>query len=222
MSCHRLLPVVVLAFAASEYATADVRFGEHRSYGQFSIGAVFPDDLDLAYADPLVTASGSFEFNTGFAVSAAAGYYFADVVTLEVELGYRYLDGGTLSGTIDPAGLPPPVSGSLQASGDVHSLVGFVNAHFRPNIGDGVFPYIGGGIGGAWSEITLDSILGYPIEYHYSDIDFAAHGDAGIEFDVGSNVLLGVRYRYTWVDSGDFIVDDFTAHEALLTVRFPY
>lgn len=65
-------------------------------------------------------------------------------------------------------------------------------------------------------------VAGIPVNESTSGFVFFAHAHAGIEFEVGSHILVGARYRYTWVESADWIFDDASFHSASFTFRVPY
>lgn len=214
------LSIVAFLVCDSTAQAAGISFGKTNSYVQVSLGAAFPDDLELSASTPAITGVGSIELDTGFAASVAVGYYFADWLTFEAEAGYAGAEASTLSGTATLAG-PTVIAGSVSIEGDVQTLPIYLNAMVRPRVGE-FMPYVGGGVGGLWYDANVDSVAGIPVNESASEFVFSAHADAGIEFDVGSNILLGVRYRYTWVDSADWIFDDASFHSASVTFRMPY
>lgn len=221
----RALIAMVLCIAYVGAAAADeITFYRHtRSYAQLSLGAAFPDDLDFAVSHPLISASGSVGLDPGFAGALTVGYYFADWVAFEAEVGYFNASMTDVSGSGALTGPPlTPFAGSVPIDGDIHAFPAYVNIMLRPDVDPGFFPYVGAGVGGVWWETDLDSVLGFPVNLSEEDSAFSAHFDAGVEFDVGSNMLVGFRYRYTWVDSGDWLFDDFTSHAAFATIRMPY
>lgn len=217
-----LVSLGISAFLACGSAAhaAGISFGKTNSYAQVSLGAVFPDDLEFAASTPTITGAGSIELDTGFTASIAVGYHFTDWLAFEAEAGYAGVDASTLSGAATLPG-PTVIAGSVSIEGDIQTLPIYVNAVVRPRIGE-FMPYVGGGVGGLWYEASVDSVAGIPVNESTSDFVFSAHADAGIEFDVGSNILVGARYRYTWVDSADWIFDDASFHSASITFRMPY
>lgn len=214
------LSVFTFFVCGSAAHAAGVSFGKTNSYAQVSLGAALPDDLEFAASTPAITGAGSIELDTGFAASVAVGYYFADWLAFEAEAGYAGVDASTLSGAATLAG-PTVIAGSVSIEGDIQTLPIYLNAVVRPHVGE-IMPYVGGGVGGLWYEASVDSVAGIPVNESTSDFVFSAHADAGIEFEVGSNILMGVRYRYTWVDSADWIFDDASFHSASVTFRMPY
>lgn len=213
--------VAVLGLAGSSAADG-IGFGKVNSYAQFTLGAALPNDLEISASTPSIVGSGAIEFDTGFAASVAVGYYFANWLALEAEAGYAGAEASGVSGTATLTGPPLTIiSGTASVEGDIQTLPIYVNAMVRPQM-NGVFPYVGGGVGGLWYDANLDSVAGVPVRESHSDFVFAAHADAGVEFDVGSHILMGIRYRYTWVNSSEWIFDDETFHEASVTFRMPY
>lgn len=214
------LSIVSLLLTTAAASAAGIKFGKTNSYAQVSLGAVFPDDLEFSASTPTITGAGSIELDAGFTASVAVGYHFADWLAFEAEAGYAGVDASSLSGAATIPG-PTVIAGTASIEGDIQTLPIYVNAMVRPRVGE-FMPYVGGGVGGLWYEASVDSVAGIAVNESTSDFVFSAHADAGIEFDVGSNILVGVRYRYTWVDSADWIFDDASFHSASLTFRMPY
>ena len=194
-----------------------------KGYFGISAGAIIPQDLHntISGAD---TASFDISFKTGAAFTGFVGYHVVPQLALEAELGYASADTDTLSGTIDG------ISGSAPVSGHFNSVLGFVNALWKPLGYRGLSPYVGGGVGFASIDSTLDSIGGIAVGSSTKETDAAAQFIAGIDFPVTDRFSLGGRYRFVWVNSGSTTFDgidtlkqdDFTAHVIMATGTFRF
>ncbi|WP_342640850.1 outer membrane protein [Rhodoligotrophos ferricapiens] len=100
----------------------------------------------------------------------------------------------------------------------------FANGYIDLDYFGFVKPYVGGGVGVAFHHIgDVDMPI---LSGSGSSTDFAWNVQAGLAFDVTENIALDVGYRY--VDLGDaksggkdpFHVDNITAHEARVGIRF--
>jgi opacity protein-like surface antigen len=149
----------------------------------------------LIFDDLKGTSGGipvKIELDTGWTVSGAADF-----------------DSGTAGGITVPI------------NGDLSSLLTMVNANFHPNPGGGIDPYVGAGIGMAFSEIKVDSIGGVPINSKDSSDDLALQGTAGVNMALGGG-KLGAQYRYIWTDTGGSGSDDITGHALTLHYIFSF
>ena len=91
---------------------------------------------------------------------------------------------------------------------------------------DFVTPYIGGGVGVAFHDIS--DVKRPPLSSSGSNTQFAWNVQAGLVFDVTENIALDVGYRY--LDLGDaksggpdpFHVDNVVSHEARIGLRYSF
>lgn len=195
---------VISAVAAPAFAN-EVKDGD--TYFKLSGGAIIVDDLKGTSGGLPV----KIEFDTGWTISGAIGYHLNPNVALELELSYVTADFD--SGTV--AGITVPING------DLSSLLTLVNANFHANPGGNFDPYIGAGIGMAFSEIKIDSIGGIPVNSKDSGDDLALQGTAGVNMALGGG-KLGAQYRYLWTDTGGGGSDDLTAHALTLHYVLPF
>jgi outer membrane protein W len=198
------MTAVLSALAAPAFAE-EVTVGD--TYFKLSAGALIFDDLKGTSGGIPV----KIELDTGWTVSGAVGYNVNPNIALELELTYLTadFDSGTAGGITVPI------------NGDLSSLLTMVNANFHPNPGGGIDPYVGAGIGMAFSEIKVDSIGGVPINSKDSSDDLALQGTAGVNMALGGG-KLGAQYRYIWTDTGGSGSDDITGHALTLHYIFSF
>ena len=193
-------------------------------YVGVSVGAIIPQDVHTTVtgAD---SASLDLSFKTGAAFTGFVGFHVNPQLALEAELGYATADSDAISGVING------VSGSVTVGGHVNSVLGFGNVLWKPLGYRGLSPYLGGGIGFANIDSTVDSIAGTSVVgASNNETDFAAQLILGVDFPVGDRFAIGGRYRYVWVNSGTTVSDgidtikqdDFTAHVLMVTGTFRF
>lgn len=217
------------ALLAVEASAADMAGGNlGKVYAGLSAGWVSPEDVKFSGSATsggyTTSASGKFQFEDGYSVTGFAGYRFNDYIRGEAELGYTQFDYDkvSLNGTITGGGTTYTVSGSADLDGEVKSWVGMLNAVVTPLGKSKVTPLVGGGLGFAATDEKITRIGGTAANLSSDHTDLAAAAILGIEAGVASNIDIGVRYRYYWVDSGDNGIDDFTAHNLSATAAFKF
>ena len=212
-----------LLFAGEAHAQIATMYSGQGYFG-VSAGAIIPQDLHTTVtgAD---SASLDLSFKTGAAFTGFVGYHVNPQLAVEAELGYATADSDAISGTIN--GVP----GSVTVGGHINSVLGFGNVLWKPLGYRGLSPYLGGGIGFANIDSSVDSIAGTSVVGASSnETDFAAQLIAGIDFPVSDRISIGGRYRFVWVNSGATATDgidtvkqdDFTAHMIMVTGTFRF
>jgi OOP family OmpA-OmpF porin len=201
-----LASTMLCALSAPAFA-AEVTNGD--VYAKLSGGAIIPEDIDVNSGG----VTGSVKFDTGWTVSGTLGFWLNDNLTVEGELGYLSAD----IDSIDVLGV------SAATDGDFTSAFAFVNAdyHFSGK-NAGFDPYIGAGVGVARSEISIDSVLGVPVNQSDDSTDGALQASAGFDFDLGGGTKIGAQYRYLYVDTGGDDTDSFTGHNITAHVSFAF
>ena len=142
----------------------------------------------------------SADYDNGIGVYAALGYDWGNNIRTEFEYSYRNAD----IDQIDPdgpgfTGIP---SGSISGDTKIHS--GMLNVLYDfADVGAGITPYIGGGIGFAAvdHDITGSVNPGQPtsplsIAYGSSRVAPAYQGIAGVAVSLAEGLALDVSYRY--------------------------
>ena len=219
--CACAVATILLAHGArAQIATASVG----RGYFGVSAGAVVPQDVHNTISGS-VSASLDVSFKTGAAVSGFVGYHLLNQLAIEAEIGYAAADVDKVSGTTTG------MAGSTPVGGHVNSVVGFVNLLWKPLGFAGLSPYLGGGVGVARTESTLNSVGSTNLgTFESRDLDGAAQAILGLDYQVSDHFAIGGRYRYVWIQSGttasdgfdDFKQTDFTAHVVMLTGTFRF
>jgi len=175
------------------------------TYLRLSGGALVMDDIKMSGGG----LTGELSFDTGWVVSGAIGYNLSPQFAVEAELTYLTADFDTAS----VAGV-----GSAPVDGDLSSFLTMVNANFHPMAGGSFDPYIGAGIGMAFSEVSIDSVGGAPLNRSADSEDLALQANAGFDMNLGNGKKVGAQYRYIWTDTGTSGMDDITGHA--LTLNF--
>lgn len=187
---------------------------ESNNNGQFTsdfttgAGTTIPAGTVLASGTGLAWDT---EFDLGFAVSGAAGWYFGNGLRTELELAYRnnqvdthtnFQVGGAGLGTED-AGILITGSGNLDVSvadliavgeGEVESFAIMANAIYDFDLGTSVTPYLGGGLG--VSFVTVDyrpSGIGIADD---TQAVFAYQVLAGLNFEITKQWEIFTGYRF--------------------------
>ncbi len=140
----------------------------------------------------LDTLSFNPNSDAGWIISGAVGLSLNSMVQglrVEAEVAYR---SNQVDGTWASTATAPDL-GPLDYEHSTTSVL--ANVWYDFSLGD-VRPYIGGGVG--WAETQLDGRFvggGLPV-IDISDDGFAWQLGAGVNFDISSNVQLGLGYRY--------------------------
>jgi opacity protein-like surface antigen len=195
----RLIWGLAAASAVSLGATSATA-AESNFYIAGNLGLFQHQDLGDAYGDEL-------SFESGLYLSGAAGMDLGNGVRLEVELGSTSFDGDELdtgSGTLDAS--------SVEASATLVTLGGYYDIQTQGSVS----PYFGAGFGLA--SYTLEE-SGVEL---VDDTDLTAFGELGLNINASETVTIAPSYRYLWIDSGEYGIDDSTAHIFKLGARFAF
>lgn len=185
-----------------------------RAYVGASAGIIIPDDLHATFTGGLA-GSGNLSFNVGPAFTGLVGYHLNDILAVEGEFGYASFDYDRFNGNLSG------VAVSASANGNVTTTVLLANVIATPlGRARGFSPYIGGGLGFANFDSTLNAIGGTGVHSTSNETDFAANLIAGFDFLMGDGWRAGGRYRFIWVNTSNTTAsggvtasrDDFTAH----------
>lgn len=220
-----------------QYDPYPFQFKQGKFYASLNAGATFLNDIEAGpitgFAGTTSTANGKFTFDTGWSLGGTIGYIFNDLIRGEFNLGYTEMDHDTAEGTLTFAsgGNNLAVAGSADIKGQVDAIYGMTNVILTPlgntSVGGGkLTPLIGGGIGFVAWEDSVDSITfgatTLQVGGKETATDFASNLIAGLEYSQKENLLIGIRYRHSWIDSGTGGVDDSEADQVsgTLTYRF--
>ncbi|WP_207460118.1 OmpA family protein [Azospirillum sp. SYSU D00513] len=168
------------------------------------------DLRDLALPGNDATA----DFDLGGIANLSAGYATQMGLRGELEFAWRWrnavdeVSGANLTG--------------LGSSGKVNSLAVMANVFYDLDLGIGVKPYIGAGIGGTRVRMKLDGTSD-------SDYRFAYQGIVGASYDITDNLAATVDYRYFAVTkdpkfdvSGTTIKGEYENHTVMVGLRYAF
>lgn len=141
---------------------------------------------EKASTTPAIDLKSSF--GTGAGISAFWGMNLGDGFKAEFEALYRYmpLSSITLNGLKGKAG------------GDGNMFAPMVNAYwYAPTKDWGFQPFIGGGIGYAWDELSVSNIAGTPTSgLDENSWGLTYNGMVGVSVPAGRGSHWSLMYRY--------------------------
>ncbi|HUR46019.1 MAG TPA: outer membrane beta-barrel protein [Candidatus Saccharimonadales bacterium] len=150
-------------------------------------------DLNSFFGPPPGTR---IKFDPGIRLSAAGGYSFCPFMAVELETGIIYNNVKRIEGfgEIDAALSHVPMLANLVLRYEGSKCP--------------VIPYVGAGVGGDFSIITLDRVSTESVFADGSDtsLNFAWQAFAGIRYKLNDKMSMGGAYKYYSVDraSWDF------------------
>lgn len=209
----------------------EMTFAEGRAYLGIEAGAVLPEDIGVSAATNAggvtVTGSGDISLETGLALGVIGGYQITDWLIGEAELAYAAFDYDKISGsvTINDGTSNVVINGSARIDGDISTVLGMANLLFTPLIDTSghIQPFIGGGIGFAAYDETVNSIDGTALTgASHSDTVFAWQFKTGIDVAVTDDVTVGGRYGYLTAQSGTEYTEDLAAHSLMLSASYRF
>lgn len=185
-----------------------------------SVGASvhLPEATAFAYEQPPGTKTGQSraDYSMGYGLALAAGYRWSESMRLELEVGMRH------AGVDDV--------GPETASGHQTAISGMVNVLFDVGIAQGIYPYVGGGVGLASNRWKNVQTATSPV---WSDNDTKMQWQAivGAELPINDRTAWFIDYRYIGstdneyqsVPSGARVVGvDNMSHNVLVGVRYSF
>lgn len=194
---------------AATVATADQGF-----YVGLGAGLWFSEDSDARghpseiYSPPF-DATGTHDQGTAF--SGAVGYRFAEGLRLEGELSYRQNDldeftvrePGSLAALLPPASRQDPAAldslrGTSPIDGDLSVVSLMASLYYDVDLGLGLKPYVGGGVG--LSRISIATSSSGRQLTDDDDTVFAYQLGAGLAYRLGGSddrpIIVGLDYRH--------------------------
>lgn len=175
----------------------------------------FSDGVNTGYSVAINEAIA----NTGF-IEGGAGCQVSDSMRIEVTGGVRL-----------KSSLSDPYPASLDASLTSHTI--FVSGFWDITNYGGFTPYIGGGVGAAYNQI---SDVNFPVgAADGSNWDFAYHVTVGMSYDITQALKFDLAYRYVnmgdamsstdfsaGTNLGPITVHDISAHEVKAGLRYHF
>jgi len=212
------IAVSSLVAAACLYGAAPASAqGNTGFYLEGNLGYAIPDSVDASAGG----VDGEVDLKNAAVFGGALGYRFP-WVRLEFNGSYRKFDTDQVKAQ----------GRSVSGNGDATAVVGLFNVYVDHDLGLGIHPYLGGGIGGAY--VKLDTGDDTPLRVDDEAGAFAWNLAAGLSYDVTDHVTLSAGYRYlrfegtdfsasvAGVDTGNVDVDDVTSHEILIGLRYTF
>ncbi len=168
--------VAAAALIAATPALADKGF-----YGKAMLGVGSPSDLDVNVEDQITGVSSEFdiEAEAELRVLLGAGYRFGNGWRADGDFVLRENDLGSVD--------------EIQGSSEFEGAALMANLAYEFNRDGTLVPYLGGGAGVGFADITVTDAgqTGSSDEYRTSGQVFA-----GLGFDVSKRVSATVEYRY--------------------------
>jgi OmpA-OmpF porin, OOP family len=217
--------------SAAAIASAPAQAREGQPYIGIEGGVLLEDqvDIDLAITEPQTNAAFA-DTETGIDADVVLGYDFG-AFRLEAEGGYKrasYSGLTVLDSRILPGGLTVPVGTVVQNEDDLEIWSGMVNGLLEFGNDDGFQVFGGGGVGIANIKLPVE-VAGVGTVVDDSSTDFAWQLIAGARVALGSNVDLGVKYRYFVADGFEFeaangapFEADFSSHSVLASLTYNF
>mgnify|MGYP001232487575 CR=1 FL=1 len=158
------------------------------------------------------------------------GYQFNEYFRTDATLDYHH--------TFDFTATTPCAGACVNSlhSADISAWTLMANAYLDFGTWEGLTPYIGAGIGGAYVSVDGHSVRTPGVgTVNYSGGDrwaLAAAAMAGASYTITDNLLLDAGYRYLWIDGaksgsavggvvpGNVNYDDLQSHELRLGLRY--
>jgi OOP family OmpA-OmpF porin len=212
---------LALAVAALGMSSAAMAQGYNGWYLGARGGVTWLDDQSFAISPSAGGGSFGVDYERGWGLSGNVGYQFGGPFRLELEVAYRTND---VDGVTTSAGTRLPGS-----TGGMNSLAAMVNGLFDFEMGWGLTPYVGLGLG--YARVTADGISATGLGGSVDDDDnkFAYQAIAGLSYWFSPAVALTADYRYFATQdpkfgvSGGSVETEYKTHNVMvgLTFRFP-
>ena len=177
---------LMAAVAAAAFATPALA-RDHSPYVGIEGGAMILEDptYDAFGATRNIPGFLKIDNKVGYDVDAIAGYDFG-MLRAEFELGYK-------RARVQGAEVNTSIATSAGGHSDARSAMGNLLLDFGDE--HGISGYVGGGAGLARTRITAATTL--PLaNFRTRDSGFAYQAIAGVRFPVGTNIDLGLKYRF--------------------------
>ena len=199
---------------------------DNEIYIEYSGGVSYVRNQNLTgTADATTPLSGKVESDVGFNVSGAVGMRFHKFFRAELQLGYRWSEVDALSV------LGEPDSGE----GDFSLLTVMANGYVDYDLGIGIIPYVGAGIG--WGLLDLDAKntgnVGGILRAEGDDSVFTWAVMAGGTIPINDTVEVSIGYRYLATTDSKLTSDvdgfgsrrldsEYDTHEGVVALRFKF
>jgi opacity protein-like surface antigen len=181
-----------VAVAAMILAAPQASAGGYKPYvSVFGGAAVLTKNPHSTFTGPSSGSDDLLVNNPGYIIGGAFGVDWGNSIRTEIELSharwgadkfhyYETFDGG-LSGT-----------GNTNGSVSATYLLG--NAWVDLSHGSQITPYVGGGLGVGWANVSM--FPGVSSQVEFSSSGFAFQLGAGVRFNVNDNLSIDAGYRF--------------------------
>jgi outer membrane protein OmpA-like peptidoglycan-associated protein len=188
--------VMALPLAAQAQPITGVYVGAGAGFNQ-NMNADVTSNSNFAAGVTNAQRKASIEFDEGFGGVISVGYGFGNGLRAEIEGNYRQNDVDTMKAGV--GGRLPGISGTVRTYGAM------ANVLFDVPMALPVTPYIGGGVGYAWtdydnvgSRFYAGNQIGRAFNIDDKDGNFAFQGIAGLAFPIAAvpGLALTAEYRF--------------------------
>jgi opacity protein-like surface antigen len=199
-------------------------------YFQGLVGKRFLTDADLTLDG--TTSPVTISVDAVPSGSAAVGYRFRSFPYRSLDARVEIQGGASESepDTISPRGELATRAGSTATrdgfdADNLHSIYGMVNLWLDYPIGDSWVVTAGGGLGAAYIDWDNAGCCGLGVILDASDVVFAYQVGASFGYEVVSNLVVGLDYRYfatedpTFTYNGDWS-SEYGAHDLMFAFRY--
>jgi opacity protein-like surface antigen len=221
---------LVTAMIAAAWTSAAAAAADSGWYVGGQAGASFLEDAENSGSGSDITS----RTKNGYSLSGAAGFGFGNGLRADGEFGYRRHGFDSLQiradGGLGAAFGVGSLNGStLKATGHLSALSLLGNLWYDVDLGSGVKPYLGGGLGAARISATNIAVSGVTI-VNGGDTVFAFQVGAGVGYEIFPAATLSLDYRYfraadpTFKDLvlGTSFRSEYRVHDVRLGVRYQF
>lgn len=211
------------AIAGPCYLRGDVGYGWSRTSSAEYVG----NGVDPVVRFPELSDGGVYEAGIGCG-SGSRG------LRGDVTIGFR--PGRDFTGDVDIVINNVPIDPPIKTKIDTYTVM--ANAYYDFGSFRGFVPYVGAGIGVAMHDmgyLEIDHPASPNLQHGDTKVDLAWSVMAGIGYQISSNAVLDIGYRYIDLGSaqssqGDIVqamnpklvVDDMTSHEVKIGLRYHF
>ena len=190
-----------------------------------NIGANFLNDSEF---DTAAVGEVDNDYDTGFALSGQVGYDTGQLwqyggLRAELELSYR-------ENEIDQHAIAALGGAQPDSTGTASTTALLANLFHDFETGTPLTPYVGGGIGYAWSSLDNYGVRAAPNALDDEDAGFAWQLGAGLGYAVTERATVSLDYRYfsTSADATSNVFSavesevDLDSHTVMLGLRYRF
>lgn len=213
------LAVLCLLFPGMGSALADEKTSFYVSLSPaVTSPSAEPTTLDMievnqtSLTEPTISGNDAkIKMKFGLGINGEVGYKWRTNVRTGLEVGYRKSDMEQVTSS----------GGSGVVDGELETSTIFLNAAYDFDNSDGPAPYIFGGLGAAYHELTLRSVNGVTVGDASDDLTFAFQVGAGFYKPLNEFIDAGLGYRFVFSNDQKFGIAETESgvHHLELTFR---